>query len=210
MGKPGARAVDKRMRFVTGVEVSEETVTALCRRFGFSRKTGYKWLERYRSEGIEGLSDRSRAPREHRHAVTAALAERCLLVRRTHPTWGPVKVRAWLNRHDGAAAWPAASTIGVLFDPRRVDGAAQAAAARGAVERAVRGVRRCQRGVVHRLQGLVPDRRRYALRTADLERRAHSLSAALPGARPQRYRARLAGARCGVPGIRAAAAAALG
>jgi transposase-like protein len=36
--------------------VSEETATALCRRFGFSRKTGYKWLERYRSEGIEGLS----------------------------------------------------------------------------------------------------------------------------------------------------------
>ncbi len=116
MGKPGARAVDKRMRFVTGVEVSEETVTALCRRFGFSRKTGYKWLERYRSEGIEGLSDRSRAPREHRHAVTAALAERCLSVRRLHPTWGPVKVRAWLDRHDGEAAWPTASTIGVLFD----------------------------------------------------------------------------------------------
>jgi putative transposase len=116
MGKPGARAVDKRMRFVTGVEASEETVTALCRRFGFSRKTGYKWLERYRSEGIEGLSDRSRAPREHRHAVTAAIAERCLVVRRMHPTWGPVKVRAWLDRHDGEAAWPAASTIGVLFD----------------------------------------------------------------------------------------------
>jgi putative transposase len=116
MGKPGARAVDKRMRFVTGVEASEETVTALCRRFGFSRKTGYKWLERYCSAGIEGLSDRSRAPREHRHAVTAAIAERCLWVRRTHPTWGPVKVRAWLDRHDGAAGWPAASTIGVLFD----------------------------------------------------------------------------------------------
>ncbi len=62
MGKPGARAVDKRMHFVTGAEASEETVTALCRRFGFSRKTGYKWLERYRSAGIEGLADRSRAP----------------------------------------------------------------------------------------------------------------------------------------------------
>lgn len=116
MGKPGARAVDKRMRFVTGVEASDETVTALCRRFGFSRKTGYKWLERYRSEGIEGLAERSRAPREHPQAVTAAIAERCLAVRRAHPTWGPVKVRAWLERHDREVAWPAASTIGVLFD----------------------------------------------------------------------------------------------
>src|SRR5260370_916237 len=134
MGKPGARAVDKRMRFVTGVEVSEERVTALCRRFGFSRKTGYKWLERYRSEGIEGLSDRSRAPREHRHAVTAALAERCLAVRRTHPTWGPVKVRAWLDRHDGEAVGRAAGA----------DGAGQAAAERRARAPASDAAARCR------------------------------------------------------------------
>jgi putative transposase len=81
MGKPGARAVDKRMRFVTAVEVGQETMTALCRRFGLSRKTGYKWLERYRLDGIEGLSERSRAPREHPQAVSAAIAERCLAVR---------------------------------------------------------------------------------------------------------------------------------
>ena len=63
----------------------------LCRCFGFSRKTGYKWLERYRSQGIEGLAERSRAPREHPQAVAPAIAERCLAVRRIHPTWGPVK-----------------------------------------------------------------------------------------------------------------------
>ncbi len=116
MEKLETHAVDKRMRFVTGVEAGEETVTALCRRFGFSRKTGYKWLERYLAEGIEGLAERSRAPHEHPQAVTAEIAERCLAVRYAHPTWGPVKVRAWLARHDPAMAWPAASTIGVLFD----------------------------------------------------------------------------------------------
>jgi len=51
MGKLGARAVDKRMRFVTAAEAGEETMTALCRRFGLSRKTGYKWLARYRLDG---------------------------------------------------------------------------------------------------------------------------------------------------------------
>src|SRR6266478_7716246 len=95
MGKPETRAVDKRMRFVTAVEAGEETVTALCRRFGFSRKTGYKWLERYCCGGIEGLADRSRAPHEHPQAVATAIAERCLAVRHAHPTWGPVKVCAW-------------------------------------------------------------------------------------------------------------------
>ena len=116
MGKPEARAVDKRMRFVTAVEAREETVTAVCRRFGLSRKTGYKWLERYRLDGIAGLGERSRAPHTPPQLVTAAIAERCLAVRRTHPTWGPVKVRAWLERDDPATVWPAASTIGGLFD----------------------------------------------------------------------------------------------
>lgn len=116
MGKPETRAVDKRMRFVSGVDAGEETVTMLCRRFGFSRKTGYKWLARYRSEGIDGLVDRSREPHEHPQAVPAEIAERCLAVRYAHPTWGPVKVHAWLERHYPDVAWPAVSTIGVLFD----------------------------------------------------------------------------------------------
>lgn len=116
MGKPETRAVDKRMRFVMAVEAGEETVAALCRRFGFSRKTGYKWLDRYRADGMDGLRDQSRAPREHPQAVPPELTERCLAVRRVHPTWGPVKVRAWLERSDRETAWPAASTIGILFD----------------------------------------------------------------------------------------------
>jgi putative transposase len=116
MGKLETCAVDKRMRFVTGVEAREDAVAALCRRFGFSRTTGYKWLGRYRLEGIDGLAERSRAPHEHPQAVTAEIAELCLAVRHAHPTWGPVKVRAWLERQDPEIAWPAASTIGVLFD----------------------------------------------------------------------------------------------
>jgi putative transposase len=116
MGRLGTGAVDKRMRFVAEVERGDETVSMLCRRFGFSRKTGYKWLERYGSGGLEGLTDRSRAPHEHPQAVLAEIAGRCLAVRYAHPTWGPVKVRAWLERQDRAVAWPAASTIGVLFD----------------------------------------------------------------------------------------------
>ncbi len=87
-----------------------------CRRFGVSRKTGYKWLARYETEGVAGLVERSRAPLNHPQEVSAAIAERCLAVRRVHPTWGPVKVRAWLERRAPEIAWPAASTIAALFD----------------------------------------------------------------------------------------------
>ena len=116
MGKPETHAVDKRMRFVTAVEAGEEAFGLLCRRFGWSRKTGYKWLGRYREGGLEGLKAKSRAPHAHPQAVEAEVAARCLAVRHEHPTWGPAKVRAWLERRNREIAWPAASTIGVLFD----------------------------------------------------------------------------------------------
>jgi putative transposase len=109
-------AVDERMRFVMTAVDGEEAFAVVCRRFGVSRKTGYKWLERYREDGVEGLLDRSRAPRQHAHAMTEEIAQRCLAVRHAHPSWGPVKVRAWLERKAVQIEWPAASTIGALFD----------------------------------------------------------------------------------------------
>ena len=109
-------AVDERMRFVLAVEGQEEAMAAVCRRFGISRRVGYKWLSRYRAAGVAGLEDRSRAPLNHPRAVPVEIAERCLEVRYAHPSWGPVKVRAWLERRAPEVAWPAASTIGALFD----------------------------------------------------------------------------------------------
>jgi transposase InsO family protein len=117
MGWTETCAVDERMRFMISVEHGEEPFAAICRRFGVSRKTGYKWLARYEDGGgVAGLADRSRAPLHHPQAIDAAIMERCLAVRRAHPTWGPVKVRAWLERRWPRTQWPAASTIGGLFD----------------------------------------------------------------------------------------------
>jgi putative transposase len=109
-------AVDQRMRFVLAAEKHEESFAALCRRFGISRRVGYKWLGRYREAGVGGLDDRPRSPLHHPHAITDEIAGRCLAVRRAHPSWGPVKVRAYLERRAPAMDWPAASTIGALFD----------------------------------------------------------------------------------------------
>ncbi len=104
------------MRFVDMVVQNEESFAAICRRFGVSRKTGYKWLERYDAEGVDGLKDRSRAPLHHPQAMPPRVAEQCLKVRRAHPSWGPAKVLAWLEEHKPRTRWPAASTIGTLFD----------------------------------------------------------------------------------------------
>jgi putative transposase len=109
-------AMEERMHFVMAVERQEEPFAAICRSFGVSRRVGYKWLERYGDEGVEGLKDRSRAPRHHPQALPERIAEQCIRVRRMHPTWGPLKVRAWLEEHKPQTPWPASSTIGELFD----------------------------------------------------------------------------------------------
>jgi putative transposase len=116
MGWTETCAMDERLRFVVAAEAGEETMAGLCRRFGISRQNGYKWLSRYAAEGLAGLADRSRAPHGHPQAISAEVAEHCLLVRRAHPSWGPVKVRAYLGRCFPDLRLPAASTIGELFD----------------------------------------------------------------------------------------------
>lgn len=108
--------MDERALFVTDALRREANIAELCRHYGISRKTGYKWLGRYEEEGRPGLADRSHAAHNLPHRVSASLREQILQVRIAHPTWGPRKVRAWLLDHRGSQPWPAASTIGDLFD----------------------------------------------------------------------------------------------
>jgi putative transposase len=116
MGWKETCAVDERMRFVIALEKREESFAAICLQFGVSRRVGYKWLARYEEAGVEGLLDRSRAPLHHPQAIADDLAEQCLAVRRAHPSWGPLKVLAFLERRAPRTNWPSASTIGALFD----------------------------------------------------------------------------------------------
>lgn len=108
--------MDERMSFIVDVQRGEASVAELCRRYGISRKSGYKWLERHAAGGVEALVDRSRARHHHADAVAAGVAAAVLDVRHRHPTWGPKKIRAWLLRHQPGVMWPAESTIGVLLE----------------------------------------------------------------------------------------------
>src|SRR5829696_4528220 len=116
MGWKETCTVEERMRFMVAVEKGEESFAAICRRFNVSRRIGYKWRSRFEEEGAAGLFDHSRAPLHHPQAIGEEIAERCLEVRWAHPTWGPVKVLAYLERYAPKIDWPAASTIGELFD----------------------------------------------------------------------------------------------
>ena len=69
--------VEVRREFVELCGIEGSNVSELCRRFGVSRKTGYKWLGRYRESGASGLADQSRRPL-HSPAQTRPWASGCL------------------------------------------------------------------------------------------------------------------------------------
>jgi transposase InsO family protein len=108
-------AVDERMRFVVECEVAEETMAALCREYGISRRSGYKWLGRFLAEGGLGLEDRSRAPKGHRNQVLPEVEAAILSARSVHPTWGPKKLRVLLERERPGRQWPARSTMAEIL-----------------------------------------------------------------------------------------------
>ena len=108
-------AMDERMRFIVEHERGEAGMAELCRAHGISRKTGYKWVERYRVGGIAGLAERSRAPHRRSGLTAPAVVERIVAARGAHPTWGPRKLVAWLGRREPGLALPAASTAGELL-----------------------------------------------------------------------------------------------
>ena len=60
----------ERHHFAQDLTSGAWTMTELCLRYGISRNTGYKWLDRYEQEGLRGLANRSRAPRSCPHETS--------------------------------------------------------------------------------------------------------------------------------------------
>ena len=85
-------------------------MTELCEAYGISRRSGYKWLERYAAEGPAGLSDRSKAPLRHGRATAAELVEKIVELRQARPSWGPRKLVAKLAARHPQLCWPSHST----------------------------------------------------------------------------------------------------
>lgn len=115
MGWKETCAVSERMRFVLEVARGERSIAECCRLAGISRKTGYKWLERYDEGGALDLVDRSRAPHEHPNAVPLGIKAMLLEARAQHPTWGAVKLLGWLGRRHPNHRFPAPSTVSELL-----------------------------------------------------------------------------------------------
>jgi len=107
--------MEERFRLIDLHQSGDYPIAQLARQFGVSRKTVYKWIERYQAQGIEGLGDRSRVPHRQPSAVPERIVEDILHLKGRYPTFGAPKVRVKLLARVGADACPAESTIGEIL-----------------------------------------------------------------------------------------------
>lgn len=101
---------EARLEFAVFASGDGANVAELCRRYGVSRKNGYKWLARWAREGPSGLVDRSRRPHHSPLRTTEAMEQAILALRERHPYWGGRKLGRLLA-DQGLVPVPAASTI---------------------------------------------------------------------------------------------------
>jgi transposase InsO family protein len=108
-------AVNERMEFVARLKAGER-MSDLCREYGISRKTGYKFEQRYEEHGPGGLYDFSRRPRRLARQISLGIQTLILELKREKPTWGAKKIGEVLRRQHPEMELPVRSTIHDLLD----------------------------------------------------------------------------------------------
>jgi transposase InsO family protein len=123
--------MDERLRFMQEWEHESQAadgpanMSALCRAFGISRQTGYKWLARYMAAGRDeaALAEESRRPRHSPCATPQRVVDVVIGARRMFPRWGARKLHSWLLRNVSrrgplcmaVKAVPSPTTIGAIL-----------------------------------------------------------------------------------------------
>ncbi|AGB71220.1 MULTISPECIES: IS481 family transposase [Rhizobium] len=108
--------MEERLRFVARL-LEGEGMSDVCREFGISRKTGYKIFNRYKDDGLEALTDRSRRPVRYANQLPEPVEAMIVSCKKNKPHWGARKIRELLvKRLAGDVRVPAKSTVHAVLD----------------------------------------------------------------------------------------------
>lgn len=103
--------MEQRTQFIADYLRDFMSVTELCELYGVSRKTGYKWIERYVRLGPSGLDQLSRRPQNPHNQTDAQIVQVIIESRQRHPSWGAKKLLTILQKQHPQWDFPARSTI---------------------------------------------------------------------------------------------------
>jgi len=102
--------MNQRTEFVLRA-LQTDNFVELCREFGISPKTGYKWKERFVKEGLGGLHDQSRRPKSSPEALAEEVVCQIVRIKENHRHWGPRKIREIYRRQHGSEQTPSESSF---------------------------------------------------------------------------------------------------
>ena len=102
--------MDQKTKFIADHLRGTFSISELCTNYRISRKTAYKWIDRYLHDGPAGLEDRSRKPYSAPNATPEHIVEALIEVRGHHPSWGASKLLAFIEKRHRGWELPARST----------------------------------------------------------------------------------------------------
>lgn len=103
--------MDQKVQFIADYMRSLLSVSELCDLYGISRKTGYKWIDRYIQNGPAGLDERSRRPQHSPNETSPEIVEAFVQARLRHPTWGAKKLIPLVEKRFPHIILPCRSTV---------------------------------------------------------------------------------------------------
>jgi transposase InsO family protein len=103
--------MDQKTQFIADYLREILSVSELCDLYGISRKTAYKWIDRYLKNGPAGLEDRSRRPHTSANHTPQEVEQALLDVRRRHPSWGAKKLLTLVQKRHPRWELPHRSTV---------------------------------------------------------------------------------------------------
>lgn len=103
--------VQKRREFVLRAKEPGANISALCREYNISRKTGYKWLHRFEERGLLGLQDRPRSASSTPFKCSVEVSLDTVKLKLNYPHFGPKKLRQLLLKRYSQDEVPSVSTI---------------------------------------------------------------------------------------------------
>ncbi len=107
--------MDQKIQMIGSWLSGEYSITELSRIYQISRKTVYKWIERYQNNRENGLNERSSRPAALVRSTAAEMVSAILICKNRHARWGARKLVAWLKERYPEKAWPVTSTVHTIL-----------------------------------------------------------------------------------------------
>ena len=106
----GVTVSEQRQRFLEDFRLNYYSITDLADRFGISRRTAHKWINRFEKHGQEGFHEHSRRPHSCPWQTDPAIVEEIVALRKAHTSWGPAKLLDLIHQRHPRADLPVVST----------------------------------------------------------------------------------------------------